>query len=400
MTATEPPASRWSLARYAAALTRGPAELLDFVVPLWASLALNLDAAAIGLLVAVELAVSFVARPIAGLLADRADRRYVAAAGAVAYGLGVAGYALATNGLVPMAFVAAAVSGIGGSLLWVALRAIVSERHESNAAAFASLMAAEETGVWIAFVLGLSALGLIGYNGLFLLAALACVIGAIVVASMPKLLEAPRETPVPGQARAIVRRITPILVAVVGSMAAEAGIGILLLIHLQKEGGLSIIQTAYVFLPGAIALAVLPRPLHAVVMRIGRRRAMRVAAVLNAVFAAGLAFASSPLVIGVLWVLSAVAWAIVAPVEQAVVSETAGSLFGTAMGAYEAAALAGGAIGTALAGVAYEGGSWQIACFVFAIIALLGGLAAPLALRMMNVADWPAPMADESGEAS
>jgi len=400
MTVTDPTASRWSFARYAAALTRGPAELLDFVVPLWAGLALHLDAASIGLLVAVELAVSFVARPIAGWLADRADRRYIAATGAVVYGLGAAGYALATAGLIPIAFVAAAVSGVGGSLLWVALRAIVSEQHGSNAAAFASLMAAEETGAWIAFVAGLSTLGFIGYNGLFLLAALACTIGAVILAVMPKLTDAPPEKAAPGQARAVVRRIAPMLAAVVGSMTAEAGIAILLLIHLQQEFDLGVIQAAWVFLPGAIALAVLPRPLHAVVVRIGRRRAMVAAALLSSAFAAGLAFAPSPLVIGILWVLSAVAWAIVVPVEQAVVSESADSLFGTAMGSYEAAALAGGAVGAVLAGIAYEAGSWQIACFVFAAIALLGGFAAPLALRVMDVADKPAPTADEASEAS
>lgn len=400
MTATNPTPSRWSLARYAAALTRGPAELLDFVVPLWAGLALHLDAASIGLLVAVELAVSFVARPIAGGLADRADRRFVAAAGAVLYGVGVAGYAIATTELVWVAFAAAVVSGVGGSLLWVALRAIVSEQHESNSAAFAGLMAAEETGAAIAFVGGLSILGFVGYSGLFLLAALACLIGAIVLIVMPRRGGAVSEKPAPGQARSVVRRLSPMLAAVVGTMAAEAGIGILLLIHLQKAFGLGVIQTAWVFLPGAIALAVLPGPLHAVVVRIGRRRAMFAAAVLSAVFAAGLAFAPSPLVIGILWVLSAVAWAIVVPVEQAVLTESAGSLFGTAMGAYEAAALAGGAIGTALAGIAYEAGSWQIACYVFAAIALLGGLAAPWALRMMNVTDKPVPSGGEASEAS
>lgn len=399
MSARDPRESRWSFLRCAAALTRGPADLLDFVVPLWAGLALGLDATAIGLLVALELVVSCAARPLAGWAADRADRRVVAAFGAVIYGLGVAGYALATDGVVAVAFAAAVVSGVGGSVLWVALRAMVSEQYVSDATAFASLVSAEETGAWIAFVAGLSALGAVGYTGLFLLSALACLAGAVLVALLPA--ERSRQERSPGPARGLVRRLAPLLGAVVGSTAAEAGIGIVLLIHLQKHFELGVIEAAWVFLPGAIALAVLPKPLHVVVVRIGRRRALLIAAGLSCAFAVGLAFAPTPTVIGILWVLSAVAWAIVMPVEQAVVAESTGrSRFGAAMGAYEAAALAGGAVGTALAGIAYEVGSWQIACVVLAAIALLGGLAAPWALRAMDAADRPAPMVAEAGEAS
>lgn len=388
--------SRWSLLRAAAALTRGPADLLDFVIPLWAGLALDLDATAIGLLVALELVVSCAARSVAGWVADRADRRVVAASGAVVYGVGVAGYAFATDDLVAVAFAAAVVSGVGGSLLWVALRAMVSEQYRSDATAFAGLVSAEETGAWIAFVVGLSMLGAIGYTGLFLLAALSCAVGAAFLALLPA--ERAREGRSRGPARGVVRRLAPLLGAVVGSTAAEAGMGIVLLIHLQKHFGLGVIEAAWVFLPGAIALAVLPKPLHVVVVRIGRRRALLVAAGLSSAFAGGLALAPTPVVIGILWVLSAVAWAIVMPVEQAVVAESAGpSRFGTAMGAYEAAALAGGAVGTALAGIAYETGSWQVACVVLGVVALLGGLAAPWALRTMHAADRPVPLIAEAG---
>lgn len=397
MSVRDAPESSWSLVRYAAALTRGPADLLDFVIPLWAGLALGLDAADIGLLVAVELMVSCAARPLAGWVTDRADRRAVAATGAVVYGLGVAAYALATNDIAGVAFAAAVVSGLGGSLLWVALRAIVSAQHASDATAFASMMSAEETGAWIAFVAGLSALGVVGYTGLFLLSAVACLAGAVLLAVMPA--DRSREPRAPGPARGTVRPLAPLLTAVVGSTAAEAGIGIVLLIHLQKHFGLGVIEAAWVFLPGAVALAVLPKPLHVVVVRIGRRRALLVAAALSAAFAAGLAFAPSPLVVAILWVSSAVAWAIVIPVEQAVVAEFAdASRFGRAMGAYEAAALAGGAIGTALAGIAYEIGSWQVACLVLAAIALLAGLAAPWALRTMDAADRPASEVTGMGE--
>ncbi|WP_219927627.1 MFS transporter, partial [Microbacterium sp. HMWF026] len=170
------------------------------MIPLWAGLVLGLDATAIGLLVAVELAVSCLARPLAGRVADRGDRRRVASVGALVSGLGAAGYALATSASSGFAFLAAIVGGLGGSLLWVAVRAIVSEEHVSRPSAFAGLLAAEETGAAVAFVVGLSALGAIGYSALFLLAGASCVIGAVVLASLPP--DAAGRARQPGPARA------------------------------------------------------------------------------------------------------------------------------------------------------------------------------------------------------
>ena len=67
----------------AAALTNGPGELIDFLLPLWAGLVLDATATEVGILLALELAVSLVARPLAGVLADTRERRTVAAVGAL-----------------------------------------------------------------------------------------------------------------------------------------------------------------------------------------------------------------------------------------------------------------------------------------------------------------------------
>ena len=53
----------WPLAVTAAAL-RGPADLLDFLLPLWVGVAWGLPPAVIGALVAVEAAASLLGRPL------------------------------------------------------------------------------------------------------------------------------------------------------------------------------------------------------------------------------------------------------------------------------------------------------------------------------------------------
>ena len=96
----------------AAGLTYGPAELIDFLIPLWAGIALGASASQVGLLVAAELLVSVLVRPLAGRLADSRERRTLAGVGAVVYGLSCAGYALADS--LPLACAAATVGGAGG----------------------------------------------------------------------------------------------------------------------------------------------------------------------------------------------------------------------------------------------------------------------------------------------
>ena len=99
--------SRKPVAAAAAALG-GSAELVDFLIPLWAGIELGLGSAAIGMLIAVELTVSVAARPLAGRLADTFTRTRIAAAGAFLYALSCLGYAMAGSWLLALG------SGSGG----------------------------------------------------------------------------------------------------------------------------------------------------------------------------------------------------------------------------------------------------------------------------------------------
>lgn len=392
---------RTSLTLQAASLTRGPGELLDFVIPLWAGIALGADATVIGFLVSLELAVSVLARPLAGRLADSRERRTLAALGALVYAASCALYAASdVVGQLSVAYAAAVVGGVGGSLLWVSLRAMASESLSSDGRIFPRLLAAEETGSWIAFVAGLSLLSVLGFSGLFALCAASCLVAAVI------LLRAPRrslsaETPQPGRdAGARTRGLWPIMTSVAIAGLAEAAVGMLLLLHLQKQFDLGVVQTAYVFLPGAIAMAVLPTHLHRLVVRFGRRRALAGASVLSAAFAAALAFAPSPWVIAALWLLSGVAWAVVIPIEQAVLAESDPERVGRSMGLYESCGLVGGALGAAAAGVTYDYGSWQIACAISAVVILAGALIGPWSLNAISADDLPSSPERAAGGAA
>lgn len=370
---------------FAAGLARGPVEVLDFVLPLWAGSVLGLSPAAIGLLTATETLVSLLARPVAGVLADRADRGLLAAAGAVLYALSFAGYAVA--GGQPMAMAAAVVGGLGGALFWVALRARVAEGLDDDSSAFARLFAAEGTGTWIAFVVALTAVSRIDYAGVFWL-------GAAASAGAAAVLLGQRGTasePVPAF-RALGRRLWPLLGVVAFTAVAETGVSLLLMLHLQRGYDLGITTIAAVFLPGFIVYSTLPEYLHGVVTRLGRTTVVSVALGCSAMFAGTLAFAPNPWVIAGAWVLAAAAFAAAIPVEQAAVAEAAGVSLGRGMAVYESAVLLGATVGAVSAGVLYEtDGGWQLACGLAAGVLLVAAALMRVALRKVGVTDRPAP---------
>ncbi|WP_410648266.1 MFS transporter [Amycolatopsis sp. cmx-4-54] len=369
----------------AAALTKGPAEVLDFLLPLWVGSQLGASAAEVGALTALETLVSFVVRPIAGALADRFDRGRIAATGAVLYGLSFVVYAVKPG--IGVAYLAAVLGGAGGALFWVALRARVGEGLARDDGAFSKLFAAEGGGTWIAFVVALSAIAWIDYRGVFWLGAAACAVAAVV------LLNA-KSTPIreEGAPRLLQlgKRMRPMLALVALTAMAEAGVALLLLMHLQRGHQLQLGEIAAVFIPGFIVYSLLPDYLHGFVSKVGRTRVLALAMVASAIFAAGLSFAPSPAVLAVMRVLSAAAFAAAIPVEQAVVAEAAGLSLGRAMGIYESATLLGATIGTFVAGQLYgSDAGWRVACFGAAALLLVGSFVVRGAVRRVGVAEFP-----------
>ncbi|MBD7994715.1 MFS transporter [Arthrobacter sp. Sa2CUA1] len=392
-----------------ATLLGGSAELIDFLLPLWAGAALGFSPAAVGSLIAVELGVSVLARPIAGRLVDTRRRTVVAAAGALLYGLSCLGYALAAAP--PHAFAAAILGGTGGALFWIAVRAITAEDLGHDPGALAGLLSSEALGSWFFWIPAMVLLPLAGFSGIFAALAAVCATAAVLLLRVQRALpsqesRAPQAQSLqaqPPQAGAETgaihgagsgKPLTPLLLAALITGAAEAGVGLLLLLHLQNSLQLVVYQIALVYLPGGIALTVLPRILHRFVERHGRRKGYAVASVASALTAAGLAFTPGPLAIAALWTLTSASWAILLPIQRAVAAEVSAPRTGRGLSQLSNAELLGAAAGSLLAGLLYDGGTWALPCLVFAGIILSGAILGPLALRRLGVCDRPAPEAE------
>ena len=407
MTATASPALRRERRTLdSAILTSGTEQVVDFVLPLFAGAVLGLSAWETGLLIAASDLMAFLIRPMAGVVVDRADRAVVAALGAGALAVGCGLYALATG--LPLALIAAAVTGGAGAFLWVAIRAIIGERLHADSSVFAKLVEAEETGGWLILVPAVVLLSVAGYRWVFVGIALCCLVAAGELFRSRRQEDPSADDVALAGAdlssvslRGLGRSLRPMLLVIVVTMTAEAAVSLLLILHLQRGFGLGAVEVAYVFLPGAIAMSVLPTFLHRMVVRLGRRTMLMLGSVASALFALGLAFAPSPPWIAALWVLSAVAWSVVIPVQQAVVAEAAGRAhLGRGLSLYEAACLAGAFLGSLAAGLLYESGGLFLVCIVCAIVILSGAALIPAAVNRLGVANYPEPAPEAALESA
>ncbi|MFJ9932387.1 MFS transporter [Streptomyces virginiae] len=375
----------------AALFASAPAEVLDFLLPLWAGSTLNAGASVVGALIAFEAVLSLIVRPLAGELADRFDQRRVAAAGAGLYALSFAGYALADS--LPVAFAAAGLGGAGGALFWVALRAWTGQeaRDGDGTAAYGKLLSAEGQGAFVGYLVAFSLLERTGYPALFWLGAAACVLAAAL------LLRGPGRRPParPGadaagagglfRRGAAERRLLPLMVVSAVTAAAEAGLWMLLLLRLQGDLGLSPNEIAMVFAPGFVVFVLLPEHTHHLTDRLGRTPTMVASFAAGALFAAGLAVVSTPLAIAVFWTVAAACFAAQIPVEQATVAAASGGRIGRGMGLYETARLAGVVAGPLVMGVLYEELGWVAACAAAAATSAVGAVVVPFAVRVLRL---------------
>ncbi|WP_434513218.1 MFS transporter [Clavibacter nebraskensis] len=375
-------------------LVSGAGQAVDFALPLFAGAVLGLTAGQTGALLAAGLATSFLLRPLGGIAADRYDRTTIAAASALALGAGYALVAATTTFSVVLAGVL--VSRVGGAFLWVALRATAGARHEVDPRAFSRLMSAEELGSWVVLAPAIALLAAAGYAPAFAAAAACALLACALLASSRRrastrgrgAVDAARAAPAAGDGPAVVRELARqlrtllVVVTVIGT--AEAAVGLLLVLHLQRELGLGPLAIAWVSLPGGVALAVAPPHMHRLTVRYGRMPVLVASAFAGAAFAGGLAIARDPVTIAVLWVLSALALAAILPIEQAALTEAAGpARIGRALGLYEATTLLAAALGSLAAGILYDAVPWAAACATAAAVILVGGLLLPLTIRRL-----------------
>ncbi len=250
-----------------ATFTSGVEQVIDFALPLFAGAILGLSPGQTGVLIAVDQVSGFLVRPISGTVADRADRLIVAGAGAGVLAAGCGLYALATG--LPLALTAAVITGAAQAFLWVAIRAIIGERLPEDSSVFAKLVAAEETGGWLVLVPAIILLSVAGHRWVFAGTVVCCLLAAWdLLSERSHRFRASAAGPAGAELsslslqglRGVGVGLRPIFIVVVATMTAEAAISLLLMLHLQRGFHLEVIQIAYVFLPGAVAMSIL-RPI-------------------------------------------------------------------------------------------------------------------------------------------
>ncbi len=339
---------RFAAASGALGVVAGITEVLDFLLPLWAGTKLGLSGVATGALLATSLAVAFTARFLVGVLTDKLERRWLAAAGGIVIAVGLSAYALSET--LAQALVAAVLFGLGDALFTIPARAMAAESVHDDENAFATVTKSEGTGVWVAYIVGLSLLPMTDYAGLFLIGAVTAVLAAAFVASAPS-----RQTSVPpGRRGHQTRTMRRLLVVVAITAAVETAASLILLLRLTRDLQLELGSIVLVFLPGLIAYSLAPGLAPWLSRRFGRGRTMALSLLVSAVAVSGLTLAPDLTVIAGFWVLTCVSWAVSNPVETTIVSVLSGAALGRGLTRYESAALLGAAAGSLGSGWAFD----------------------------------------------
>jgi len=350
-------------------LISGATAVIEFALPLYLGATLAATASQTGLLVSTALVATVISRFLVGLLVDRQPPQILASAGALIYAAACAGYATAT---LASAFAFAALSGVATALIWVSVSTVVGRRLHIEPAGFVDLFSSQQAGNWVIFTPAIILLAYTNYTALFYALAVAALVAAIYLVKLP----APPSyllTQQPGQAPRNLRGQLPLLIAVAAMVFAEAGVSLLLLLQLYRHFDLGAAGAALVFLPGAIAMSMLPRLLNRAVSRFGKKRMTAVAGALTGLFAVLVLHASSPAMIAFLWILAAIGWAIIVPLQQTTATEGSNhATIGRSLSRVQISSLIGGALGAFTAGFVFESSNRDLLVFVFAALALVG----------------------------
>ncbi|MBF4623229.1 MFS transporter [Clavibacter sp. VKM Ac-2872] len=347
---------------FSAGIMGGLEDLIDFLLPLWAGIALELSPSVIGIILAVELAVAFALRPVAGRAVDRGAGPLLAAGGATLYAGGIMLMTFA-HGLDAFLF-SAILLGAGSAFFWVPLRAHVATQREAHSS-FSALTSAEGTGVWVAYVLALSLLPVLDYRGVLALGAAAAAVAALSIlrASGRRRIRSDSSTPRvhasgdagPDSGLAAQRRRLSAVVVLVSFV--EAAASIYLLLRLQNAFGLDIMQIVWVYVPGLIAYSIAPFTGQSVIRVLGERTVVVVALLLSAGGILLLTLDAREIALAAGWAMMCWSWGWLNPVQQATAVRIYPGTVGRAVGRYESWTLIGGAAGAVCGGFALDSNS-------------------------------------------
>jgi len=345
----------------AAGFSAAGGEVIAFMLPLFAGATMRASPGVIGGLTATGAAASIAARPAVAALIDRRRGQPLGVIGALLCALGCIGFAIAPG--LALVFLAAAIVGVGGAAFWTLARVNLATPGVSSRP-YARLLAFQSRGALVGYVVGLAVVSIGGYRPLFLVAAA----GFLAAAAMfpPRTADAEPDAIEPQPSGRLLVRLWPLLTIAAVTAAVESGLGLLLLIHLQRSFDLAPMQIAVVLAPGFLAFVLLPEPLQWFVHLLGRGPSLVITIVGAAVGGGILAMATTTGAISAAWFMVGVALAAVLPLEQAMVVRTSGSALGRGLSLYGAVNRVSSALGPAAFATLYGAAGWTVACLTVA----------------------------------
>jgi len=347
---------------------------LNFGLPIRAD-DLGISAFGIGGMYAIFTGTMLVFRPLVGFCLDRFGRRWFFTTAFLFYALAMV--VLAQSVSITDFYLARFLQGIGASLMWVSARTIVADLNDadSRGMAMGTLTTTSVRGSMIGAIYGFTLLGMLPMQSAWMWA-----FGGYAVLALLGLLWAlfrVQETMLPRTSLVLPKLewnwpLRKIMVIVFLSGFASALIEPIYLLFLKNKFELPLPYLAAAFLPAGLVFAIVPRYAGRWSDRYGRPNLIALGVIFAGMTSIALPHWPSIFMVAGSYILFSIGWAMAAPAEDALVADLAPSeLRGTVLGAREAAAGVGAALGPMMGGYLYDHWSQSL---VFALngVILLG----------------------------
>jgi MFS family permease len=334
---------------------------LNFGLPVRAD-ELGISAVGIGGMYTVFTGTMLLIRPLVGYCLDHFGRRWFFTVAFVFYGLSMLVFAQSVG--ISDFYFARFLQGIGASLMWVSARTIVADVSiaATRGQAMGRLTTTSVRGSMIGAFYGFTLLGFMpmqaawmwAFGGYALMALMALIWSLLRVEETaadrthaqirPRWPRLPRSAPL--------RRI---FVIVFLTAFASALTDPIYLLYLKNKFEVSTLTMAYVFLPGGLVYAFLPQYAGQWSDRFGRAPLIALGIALAGMVSIALPFWPGLGFVAASYILFSCGNALASPAEDALVADLSPDhLRGTIMGAREAAAGLGAAIGPLAGGLIYD----------------------------------------------
>jgi len=348
---------------------------------------LGITAFGIGGMYAVFTGTMLLVRPLVGYCLDRFGRRWFFLTAFLFYSGAM--FVFARSADVNDFYLARFLQGIGASFMWVSVRAIIADLNAAHTRGMAMgrLTTTSVRGSMLGAVYGFTLVGFLplqeawfwAFSGYALMA-----LGGLVWALFYMQESWYELPPAQQQTFAWSASLARLMVVVYLSAFASALIEPLYLLFLKNKFELHIYVLALAFLPAGLVFAVLPRYSGQWSDRWGRARVIALGVTLAGMVSIALPLWPSILLVAASYLFFSAGWAMAQPAEDALVADLApAAVRGRVIGAKEAAAGVGAALGPLLGGYIYDHYAAEAAFAVNGVLLLLTAL---LTLRWFSAA--------------